>query len=294
MTSNLPSGIVTFLFTDIEGSTKIARQFPEKWDTLCDLHHSILKSTIEAHNGYVFQIIGDAFCATFHTIQEGVSAAVEVQRRLAGEDWGQAPIKIYRGYLTLVKVQRVMSVAYGGQILLSNDSVELLQNELPKTITLRDMKEHRLKGLPDLERLWQIVTPDLQQDFPPLSSLNTIPNNLPASTNCFIGRDKEINDFQRRLVGENASIERLHTITGIGGAGKTRFALQIASKVLNAFKDGAWFVELAPLREISHVAKTIAKALGLSESPGKSIEETLTDCCSCSIILNRLLKLPRL
>src|SRR5215216_3201033 len=218
---SFPSGTVTFLFTDIEGSTKIAQQFPDVWEPLRDRHHAILKSAIESHNGYVFQIIGDAFCAAFHTVKDGLSAAIEAQRRLVGEDWGRTPIKVrmglhtgsaeihgtdYRGYLTMAKVQRIMSIAYGGQVLLSNASAELLRDALPKTITLHDMKEHRLKGMPDLERLWQILAPDLQQVFSPLSSRNIFPNNLPAPANSFIGRHKEIDEIKQRLVGENPSI----------------------------------------------------------------------------------------
>ena len=289
---SLPSGTVTFLFTDIEGSTKLAQKNPDKWETLRERHHAILQSAMNAYNGYVFQIIGDAFCVAFHTAREGLNAAIETQRKLQLEDWGETPIRVrigihtgeaerretdYRGYMTLARVQRVMSVAYGNQVLLSNRSADLVSDSLARGITLRDMKEHRLKGLLDSERLWQVVAPDLQQDFPPLSSLNTIPNNLPVQVNSFIGRAKEIAAIKRRLIGEDASLERLHTITGIGGVGKTRFSLQLASEVLSAFKDGIWFVELAPIHEVSLVAKTIAKTLGLSEAPGRAIEEILKD-----------------
>ena len=116
----------------------------------------------------------------------------------------------YRGYLTMAKVQRVMSVAYGGQVLLSNTSAELLHNELPSGVTLRDMKEHRLKGLPEPERLWQIVAPGLQQDFPPLQSLTEIPNNLPMQLTSFIGREKEIEPGQETTGEESPGhIDRL-------------------------------------------------------------------------------------
>jgi predicted ATPase/class 3 adenylate cyclase len=289
---SLPSGTVTFLFTDIEGSTKLAQLYPDKWESLRDRHHDILQSAMDAYNGYVFQIIGDAFCVAFHTASEGLNAAIEAQRKLQTEDWGNTPIKVrigihtgeaekreidYRGYMTLARVQRVMSVAYGNQVLLSNKSAQLVSNSLAGDIALRDMKEHRLKGLLDSEHIWQVVAPDLQQDFPPLSSLGTIPNNLPAQVNSFVGHAEEIAEIKQRLIGENASIERLHTIIGIGGVGKTRFSLQIASEVLSAFKDGVWFVELAPIRDVSLVAKTIAKTLGLNEAPGRSIEEILKD-----------------
>src|SRR5215211_179629 len=208
--TNVPSGTVTFLFTDIEGSTRLAQEDPNQWESLRARHHTILQSAVDAQNGYVFQIIGDAFCAAFHTAKDGLNAVLEAQRQLQTEAWGETPIKVrmglhtgsaeihgsdYRGYLTMAKVQRIMSVAYGGQILLSNASAELLHNELPKGIVLRDMKEHRLKGLPDPERLWQIVAPDLQQNFPPLASLSEIPNNLPLQLTTFIGREKEIDQI---------------------------------------------------------------------------------------------------
>jgi class 3 adenylate cyclase len=216
--TSLPSGTVTFLFTDVEGSTKLAREHPETWESLRARHHAILRGAMESNHGYVFQIIGDAFCAAFHTVIEGLSAAVEAQQKLQKEDWGETPIKVrmglhtgsaelhgndYRGYLTMAKVQRIMSVAYGGQVLLSNASAELLHDELPKGITLRDLKEHRLKGLPDPERLWQMVAPALKQDFPPLRSLKEIPNNLPVQLTTFIGREKEVEQIinaWRRIV----------------------------------------------------------------------------------------------
>src|SRR3972149_2442246 len=239
---DIPTGTVTFLFTDIEGSTKLAQEHPDKWETLRERHHAILQSATDAHNGYVFQIIGDAFCAAFHTVNDGFLAAIDTQRNLQTENLGEAPIKVrmglhtgsaelhendYRGYMTLARVQRVMSVAYGGQILLSNASAELIHNELPAGITLRDMKEHRLKGLLNPEHLWQIVAPDLQQDFPLLQSLNETPNNLPIQLTSFIGREKEVGQIKKRL-----EKNRLVTLTGSGGIGKTRLSIQVASELL--------------------------------------------------------------
>ena len=142
-----PSGTVTFLFTDIEGSTKLAQQYPEQWESLRELHHSILQSAMDTHHGYVFQIIGDAFCVAFHTARDGLNAAIDAQRELQNENWGETPIKVrmgihtgeaekrendYRGYLTLARVQRVMSAAYGRQVLLSNTTAELVRGQLPE------------------------------------------------------------------------------------------------------------------------------------------------------------------
>jgi class 3 adenylate cyclase len=149
-----PTGTVTFLFTDIEGSTKLAQEYPGHWEALRARHHAILQSAMDAQNGFVFQIIGDAFCVAFHTAHEGLRAAIEAQRKLQTENWGDTPIKVrmglhtgaaefqgtdYRGYMTLVRIQRVMSIGHGGQILLSNTACELVRGELPADVTLRDM-----------------------------------------------------------------------------------------------------------------------------------------------------------
>jgi predicted ATPase/class 3 adenylate cyclase len=285
--TNLPVGTVTFLFTDIEGSTKIAQEHPEFWETLRERHHEILESAMDAHGGYVFQIIGDAFCAAFHTAVDGLNAALDAQRKLQVEDWGLSPIKVrmglhtgaaeyhksgYRGYLTLARVQRVMSTAYGGQILISNASAELIRGELSAGITLRDMKENRLKGLLNPEHLWQVVVADLPQDFPPLQTLNSIPNNLPIQVTSFVGREKEIMEVKELL-----STTHLLTLTGSGGAGKTRLSLHIAAEVLDTFKNGVWFIELAPLSDSALVPFAVASVLGLREEPGRPLIRTLMD-----------------
>lgn len=285
--NRLPSGTVTFLFTDIEGSTKLAQAHPELWETLRERHHTILGSAIERHKGYVFQIIGDAFCAAFPTVKDGLTAALDAQRGLQNEDWGQTPVKVrmglhtgaaeyhgsdYRGYLTMARVQRVMSTAYGGQILLSNASAELIRGELPEGAMLRDMQENRLKGLLNPERLWQVVVPDLPQDFPPLQTLNNIPNNLPIQVTSFVGREKEIAEVKQLL-----STTRLITLTGSGGAGKTRLSLHVAAEVLDTFGNGVWFIELASLSDPALVPFTIASTLSLREEPGRPLIATLLD-----------------
>jgi predicted ATPase/class 3 adenylate cyclase len=281
----LPTGTVTFLFTDIEGSTRLAQEHPDRWEALRARHHAILQSACETNHGYVFQVIGDAFCAAFHTAKDGLAAAIDAQRKLQTEDWDEAPIKVrmgihtgsaelhdteYRGYLTMAKVQRVMSVAYGGQILASNASAELLHNEMPKGINLRDMKEHRLKGLPISERLWQVMVSELQQDFPPLQSLNEIPNNLPIQVTSFIGREQHIVETKQLLLSTH-----LLTLTGSGGMGKTRLSLHLAAEVLDTFKNGVWLIELAPLSDPIAVPFTVASVLGLREEPGRPLINTL-------------------
>jgi predicted ATPase/class 3 adenylate cyclase len=283
----LPSGTVTFLFTDIEGSTKLAREHPETWEIARARHHAILREAIECYQGYVFQIIGDAFCAAFHTAKDGLAAATESQRKLQTEYWDDTPLRVrmgihtgaaerngndYRGYLTMVKVQRVMSVAYGGQILVSNTSAELLSDELPRGITLRDMKDHRLKGLPDPEHLWQVIAPDLQQDFPALQSITEIPNNLPVQLTSFIGRKKEVGQIKKQL-----EKHPLVTLTGSGGVGKTRLSIQVALELLEAYPNGVWLVELAPLTDPALVTQTVCTVLNVSPQGSLPAWNALTD-----------------
>ena len=277
MSPQFPSGTVTFLFTDIEGSTKLAREHPQTWEALRTRHHAILQAAMDVYNGYVFQIIGDAFCVAFHNAGDALRAAVKSQNDLLTEKWGETPIKVrmgihtgkaeiqeggqYVGYLTMSRVQRVMSVAYGGQILISSTSGELVRGELPEGISLLDMKEHRLKGLLNPEHLWQAVSPDLPRDFPPLQSLNEIPNNLPIQLTSFIGREKEIAELIREL-----NDHHIVTLTGSGGTGKTRLSLEVAAEGLDSFPDGVWFLELAPVTDPALVPNTLANLLGLRES----------------------------
>ncbi len=297
---NLPSGTVTFLFTDIEGSTRLAQQYPDSITGLLDRHHAILKAAIESHGGYIFQIIGDAFCAAFQTAYEALDAALEAQRYLVAESWLPAMVRVrmgiatgsaqtklqegrppdYSGYLILARVQRVTSLAYGGQILLADASVALLRGELPTNVTLRDLGEHRLKGLLNPERLWQVIAPSLPADFPALKSLNAIPNNLPLQLTSFIGREHEIEKIKKLL-----ERHRLVTLTGAGGTGKTRLSLQVAADVLEQFDDGAWFVELAPISEPAWIPQTVVRLLSLLAQPGREPLDVLSDYLSDKSLL---------
>lgn len=178
MNFKFPSGTVTFLFTDIEGSTKLALQHRDKWESLRSRHDTILKSSIESQKGYVFQIIGDAFCAAFHTVGEALKASIKAQIKLHEKNWGDTPFKVrmgihtgkaeiqqagdYHGYATISRVQRLMSAGHGGQILLSLASQELVRDELPVEITLRDMGLHRLKDLIHPEHIFQVIISSLQ------------------------------------------------------------------------------------------------------------------------------------
>jgi predicted ATPase/class 3 adenylate cyclase/DNA-binding NarL/FixJ family response regulator len=288
--ADLPTGTVTFLFTDIEGSTKLAQAHPAEWESARQRHHAILRKGTEAHQGYVFQIIGDAFCVAFATASHGLQAALAAQRALQAEAWGETPIRVrmglhtgaadarggdYHGYLTVAYVERVMSAAHGGQTLVSNVTAALLFGQLPDDLTLRDLGEHRLKGSLTPQHLWQVVAPDLPQDFPPLESLSTVPNNLPIQLTSFVGREREISELQRLL-----TTTRLLTLTGVGGVGKTRLALHVAADVLADFSDGAWLVELAPLADPALVPQTVAATINVPEQSGRPILATLKDYLS--------------
>jgi predicted ATPase/class 3 adenylate cyclase len=277
--SELPSGTVTFLFTDIEGSTALAQRYPAALPALLARHGAILRQAIQTHNGYVFQVIGDAFCVAFHTAADALAAALDAQRLLRAEEWDPAPVRVrmgchtgaaqpnvgnlarpYEGYSTLARVQRVMSSAHGAQIVLSNASAELMRDALPADIRLRDLGEHKLKGLMHPERLWQVLAPDLPQDFPPLQTLDTVPSNLPGVLSRFVGRAHELREVIARLAEA-----RLLTLVGPGGTGKTRLALQAAGDLLQAFEDRVYFVDLASSRDPEAVLAAIARTLGLRE-----------------------------
>jgi predicted ATPase/class 3 adenylate cyclase len=288
----LPSGTVTFLFTDIEGSTDLAQQYPAEMPALLARHNAILREAIESNHGHVFQIIGDAFCAAFETAPDGLNAALQSQRMLQHETWLPTPIKVrmglntgsaqagapgelgggYSGYSTLARVQRVMSAAHGGQILLSNSTAELVRDILPAGISVRDMGEHKLKGLLQLENLWQVNAPDLQQDFAPLQTLNVQPNNLPAALNRLVGRAHELIEVKQRL-----SQTRLLTLLGPGGTGKTRLALQAAGDLLADYDDHIYFVDLAPCRDTEAALTAIGRTIGIRESNGKPLLDELKE-----------------
>lgn len=288
----LPSGTVTFLFTDIEGSTKLAQEYPDAMPALLSRHHAVLQNAIASHNGHVFQIVGDAFHAAFYTVGDALAAALDAQRELLHELWDPAPVKVrmgihtgaaqagvlderaggYVGYLTLARAQRVMSVASGGQVLVSNATAELARADLPKGVVLRDLREHRLKGLLNPEHIWQVDAPGLPQEFSPLPSLNAIPNNLPVQLTSFIGREKEIEQVKGELTSHH-----LVTLTGSGGTGKTRLSLQVAADLLDEFQDGVWFIELAPLTDPQLVPQTILSTMNLAEQRGKMPLEVLKE-----------------
>ncbi|HEU0295893.1 MAG TPA: tetratricopeptide repeat protein [Anaerolineales bacterium] len=289
--STLPSGTVTFLFTDIEGSTKLSQQYREAMPALLARHNQILHQAIESHSGYVFQVVGDSFAAAFHFAHDAVNAAVDAQRILQNESWNPAPIKVrmgihtgaaqlqinsndnpYSGYATIATVQRIMSAGYGGQVLLSGASRELVRDILPADTELLDMGEKHLKDLLRPERIYQLSVAGLPAAFPPLKTLDLFPNNLPVQLTSFVGRENEIAELKQEL-----EAHRLVTLTGSGGTGKTRLSLQVAADLLEKFDHGVWFVELAPLTDPDLIPQTILSTIGISEQPSKTPLEILKE-----------------
>ncbi|HZQ06615.1 MAG TPA: tetratricopeptide repeat protein [Anaerolineae bacterium] len=290
----VPSGTVTFLFTDIEGSTKLWQEFPAAMPAALARHHAILNQQIVAHHGYVFQVIGDAFHAVFASALDGLKAALAVQRTLLAETWGETgPIRVrmalhtdhaevnadnytsgeYGGgeYLFLARTARLLSAAHGGQILLSASTAALVREQLPPEIGLRDLGTHRVKDFQP-QQVFQVSAPDLPSDFPPLKTLGSLPNNLPIQLTSFIGREREVQEVKDQLSGT-----RLMTLTGPGGSGKTRLALQVGAEVTEQFQDGVFFVALAAIRQPALVASTIAETLRIAESAGRSVLDTLKE-----------------
>ena len=286
--NKLPSGTVTFLFTDIEDSTRLWQEQPEAMSHAHALHDKILQEAMEANHGYVFRTVGDSFSVAFHNAQDALMATLTAQRELQTEQkdsalkvkarmglhTGAAEIQTdgkYEGYVTVASCQRVMSVAHGGQILLSQTTADLL-DDLPEEVSLRDMGEHQLKSLRSSLRLYQLIAPGLPQEFPPIQSINRFPNNLPTQLTSFIGREKEIAELKSAL--ESA---HLVTLTGSGGTGKTRLSQEVGAQLLTNFSHGVWLVELAPLGDQSQVIPSLAKVFGLQELPFHPLAELVED-----------------
>lgn len=282
-----PSGTVTFLFTDIEGSTQWWESYPEWMAHSFTRQETILRTGAAAHGGYVYKMIGDAFQIAFDTALAALNAAVDAQRALQAEEWGEyGPLRIRMALHTgvteernedyvgpvLNRLGRLLSVSQGGQILLTQATHELVYDMLPDGVTLRDLGTHRLKDLIRPEHIYQANAPGLISDFPALQTLDIFPHNLPLQLTSFIGRQKEIVEVKRQLLGD-----RFVTLTGPGGTGKTRLALQAGAELLELFPDGVWLVELASLSDPTLVPQTVAAALGIREAAGRPILTLLTD-----------------
>jgi len=271
---NLPTGTVTLLFTDIEGSTRLLTRLGERYaDVLAEYRH-LLRDVFEHWHGHEVDTQGDAFFVVFALAAHAWPQGAEVCVRM-GLHTGE-PSLVTEGYtgVDVHQAARIMSAGHGGQVLLSRATRELVEHTLPDGVALRDMGKHRLKDLQRPSHLFQLVIAGLPSDFPPLNTLNTRPNNLPFQPTPFIGREKEVAALGQLLCREDV---RLVTLTGPGGTGKTRLALQVAAELSDLFADGISFVDLAPLNDPALVIAAIAQSLGIREVSGQPLLERLKD-----------------
>jgi predicted ATPase/class 3 adenylate cyclase len=281
----LPTGTVTFLFTDLEVSTRRWEQEPDAMRAALARHDLILREAVAKHDGQVVKGTGDGVHAVFATADGAVGAAIDAQLALSGEQWSVSePLRVRMGLHTGVaelrdgdyygtavnKAARLMSAASGGQVLVSLTTEELLREAMPDDVAAVDLGEHRLRDLSRPERVYQLVAPGLGEEFPPLRSLDAFPSNLPAQLSSFVGREDEVAEVAG-LLGEH----RLVTLTGVGGVGKTRLALQVAAEVVPRFPDGAWVVELARVRDPAAVVEAVAAALGAPSGTEVAAIDTL-------------------
>lgn len=266
----------TFLFTDIEGSTRLWEEFPAQMPAALAAHDQLLREIIEARGGLVFKTIGDGFCAAFAAAEDALAASQEMQSRLSILVGERRPLRVrialHSGVAEerggdyfgppLNRVARLLAIGHGGQTLLSQATYALLSH----TTGLRDLGMHRLRDLQEPEHVWQWGP----QEFPKLRSLTLYDNNLPQQVTSFIGREKELSQVREYL-----QTARLLTVTGSGGCGKTRLTLQVATELLEQFSEGIWFVELASLTDAALVELTVADVLGVRPVPGESLSKTL-------------------
>lgn len=279
------TGAVTFLFTDIEGSTRLWEQQPENMREALARHDELTRRAVEGNRGTVVKMTGDGVCAAFAEPLHALAAAVQLQQALVdprathdialhvrcGIHAGLVEQRDNDYFGTAVnRAARIMGAAHGGQILLSQAALESIHERLPAGVALRDLGSVRLRDLANPERVYQIVHPDLRRDFPPLRSLEATPNNLPQQVSSFVGRGREL-----AAVKELLANTRLLTLLGTGGLGKTRLSLQVAAEVLDDYPDGVWFVELAPVADARLVPQAVASVLGVMEEAGRPVLEAL-------------------
>ncbi len=286
---DLPTGTVTLLFTDMEGSTRLLQQLGDLYTSVLAECRQVLRSVFQEWNGHEVDTQGDAFFVVFARATDAVLAAADAQRALANHLWPKdaavrvrmgmhtgEPSRTAEGYvgIDVHRAARIMSAAHGGQVLLSSTTCNLVEQDLPDDVSLRDLGEHRLKDLGRPRRLFQLVSSGLLADFPRVRTLDTYQNNLPIQLTPFIGREQELTTVQDLLRREDV---RLLSLTGPGGAGKTRLGLQVAAELSDRFAGGVFFVNLAPISDAALVIPTVAQTLDILEGTGQPWLERLRE-----------------
>jgi predicted ATPase/class 3 adenylate cyclase len=285
--SSLPTGTVTFFFSDIEGSTKLIQQLGDRYPDVLLAHHNLLRAALAANGGHELRTEGDSFFIVFGSALDACAGAAAAQKALGQHGWpdgGRVRVRIglHTGEATLVgneylgldvhRAARIAGAAHGGQVLISETTKALVEHDMPPELTLKDLGVHRLKDLARAERLFQLTIDGCQADFPALRTLEATPNNLPTELTSFIGRDDQVRDVKALLARS-----RLLTLTGPGGTGKTRLSLHIAAEVLDQFPDGVYFVPLAAINDPELVPSAIAQALSVQPSGNRRPLDALID-----------------
>jgi predicted ATPase/class 3 adenylate cyclase len=283
--AELPTGTVTFLFTDIEGSTRLLQELGDRYAAVRDDHAAILRHAIQEGGGVEVNTEGDSFFAAFRSPAGAVRAAVTAQWGLAGHDWSPGPpVRVRMGLHTgdgtlggddyvgidVHRAARIAGAAHGGQVLLSDSTRALVEHALPEGASFRDLGQHRLKDIALPERLHELVIEGLPSDFPAPRTLDARPNNLPVQLTSFVGREEEIAEVRRLLDGT-----RLLTLSGPGGSGKSRLALQVAAELLSDFRDGAFFADLSSVTDPALVPSVVARAVGVPQVMGRPALEAV-------------------
>src|SRR5438552_1810800 len=281
--TELPTGTVTFLFTDIEGSTRLLQELGGAYAAVRDEHARIVRAAIEEAGGVEVSTAGDSFFAVFPSATGAVQAAVAAQRAFAAHDWSPAStlrvrVGVHTGEgvpggddyvgIDVHRAARIAAAAHGGQVILSGPTRSLIERSLPQDVSVRDLGQHRLKDLAEPEHLHDLVIRGLKSEFPPPRTLDARPTDLPVQLTSFVGRETEIAEVRGLL-----DRTRLLTLTGAGGTGKTRLALQVAELSAGDHADGACFVDLSAVTDPSVVAAAIARTLGVAEMAGSPILE---------------------
>ena len=281
----LPQGTVTFLFTDIEGSTRLVQELGPRYRDVLERHQELLRDAFRA--GVEVGTEGDSFFVAFASATDAVAAAAGGQLALAAESWPDGHrVRVRMGLHTgeanpgadgyvgfdVHRAARIAAAGYGGQVLLSESTNALVSRDLPENLTVRDLGRHGLKDLTVPERIFQLVVRGLEHDFPPLRTLDSNRTNLPAQLTSFVGRERELGELQ-----ELARAHRLVTVIGTGGTGKTRLMLQASAELVGEQTDGVWLVELAPISDPELIVQGVARGLGIREDPGRPLMETVID-----------------